>query len=256
MRVFEFRASITNTGTHNHTQMFYDADKRTEWKENKNSPSHTQNTRFLLIIIKYFTVVCRFRPMFEQMLLPFFLYLYLDLLYRLVVLWENDAQCGVCECVYVCFCALTQHANAFSTNPTTKCVCTQLLGERKIIITTITTIATNNNSRHYAMRHIFNVCTNRQPKSTSIACCRCHNTFTMCALYTYISIHLSSYLCVFSLFVFEKYLHFPWRSSRSNSRTSSGTSNKTAVNIIMQTMIFDFSINTWYRKASFAWMVA
>lgn len=172
------------------------------------------------------------------------------------MLWENDARCGVCECVYVCFCALTQHANAFSTNPTTKCVCTQLLGERKIILTTITTIATNNSSRHYAMRHIFNVCTNRQPKSTSIVCCRCHNTFTMCALYTYISIHLSSYLCVFSLFVFEKYLHFPWRSSRSNSRTSSGTSNKTAVNIIMQTMIFDFSINTWYRKASFAWMVA
>lgn len=156
-------------------------------------------------------------------------------------------------CVYVCFCVLTQHANAFSTNPTTKCVYTQLLGERKIIITTITTITAAAAGTRRCGIFLMYVPTGSQNRPLSMP-----TILTRCVHCTHISLLYPSIHFYLVLFVLgsRKYLHFPWRSSRSTSTNSSGSSNKSAVNIIMQTMIFDFSINTWYRKASFAWMAA
>lgn len=128
MCVFEF-SGFDNE--HRNTQILYDADKRTEWKENKNALSHkhthahTQNIQFLLIIIKYFTVVCRLRPIQTNVVTVFIF------IFRFIVslcVCESDAGCVY---VSVGLNVLTQHANTFRSNPTMKCVHTLNFGWKK-----------------------------------------------------------------------------------------------------------------------------
>lgn len=103
--------------------------QKNRMKEKPLSP----NIQFLLIIIiKYYTVVCRFSPIQTNVVTVFIFR------FRFIVSLCMESDAG-CVCVFLCI--NSKHANIFNSNPTTKCMYT-ILGERKIIITTITTTGT------------------------------------------------------------------------------------------------------------------
>lgn len=98
MCVFEIQVSITNTGTHKYFTMPTKEQNGRKIKTLK----HTHNVQFRLIIIKYFTVVCRLRPIQTNVVTVFYIFIF-----RFIVslcVRESDAGLGVCKCMFLLVC--------------------------------------------------------------------------------------------------------------------------------------------------------
>lgn len=97
MCVFEIQVSITNTGTHKYFTMPTKEQNGRKIKTLK----HTHNVQFRLIIIKYFTVVCRLRPIQTNVVTVFYIFIFRFIVSLCV---RERVMLGVCKCMFLLVC--------------------------------------------------------------------------------------------------------------------------------------------------------